>query len=102
MGSLRNNFYKNAFARQGFENEVNEVQRLWMVGKRDKARDHVPVELALKANLIGTSAMIKERLAIYRDAGIGTLRVGIPGDGIESKLETLGQVMDLVHETDPE
>ena len=73
MGSLRNNFYKNAFARQGFADEVNEVQRLWMAGERDKARDHVPVELALKANLIGTPAMIQERIAIYRDAGINTL-----------------------------
>ena len=72
-----------------------------MAGERDKARDHVPVELAMKANLIGTPAMIKERLAIYRDAGIGTLRIGVQGDGIESKLETLGQVMDLVRETSP-
>ena len=102
MGSLRNNFYKNAFARQGFEDQVNEVQRLWMAGERDKARDRVPVELALKANLIGPPATIKERIAVYRDAGINTLRVGIPGDGIESKLETLGQIIDLVRETAPE
>ena len=102
MGSLRNNFYKNAFARQGFESEVNEVQRLWMAGERDKARDSVPVELAMKANLIGTPAMIKERIGIYREAGIGTLRVGIPGDGVAEKLETLGQVIDLVRETAPD
>ena len=102
MGSLRNNFYKNAFARQGFADEVNEVQRLWMAGERDKARDHVPVELAMKANLIGTPDMIKERVSIYRDAGIGTLRVGIPGDGIEDKLQTLGQVIDLVRATAPQ
>ena len=102
MGSLRNNFYKNAFARQSFKDEVNEVQRLWMAGERDKARDQVPVELAMKANLIGTPAMIKERIRIYRDAGIGTLRVGIPGEGIAGKLETLGQVIDLVRETAPD
>ena len=35
MGSLRNNFYKNAFARQGFAEDVNEVQRLWMARKRE-------------------------------------------------------------------
>ena len=56
MGSLRNNFYKNAFARQGYEEDVNEVQRLWMARERDAARDRVPVELAMKANLIGTPA----------------------------------------------
>ena len=99
MGSLRNNFYKNAFARQGFAAEVNEVQRLWMAGERDKARDQVPMELAMKANLIGTPAMIRERVAVYRDAGITTLRLGISGDGVSAKLETLAQVIDLVQET---
>ena len=96
MGSLRSNFYKDAFARQGFNAEVNEVQRLWMARERDKARDAVPVELAMKANLIGTPEMIADRLRLYRDAGINTLRLGLAGDGMGAKLETLGQVVDLV------
>ncbi len=96
MGSLRNNFYKNAFARQGFADDVNEVQRLWMAGERDEARDTVPVELALKANLIGTPQMIAERLRVYDDAGIDTLRIGLPGADIGQKLDALGSVMEMV------
>ena len=98
MGSRDNNFYKNAFARQGYAAEVNEVQRLWMARERDKARDAVPVELAMKANLIGTPEMIAERLAAYRDAGITTLRLGLAGESAAEKLATLGRVMDLVAE----
>ena len=98
MGSRDNNFYKNAFARQGYADEVNEVQRLWMARERDKARDAVPVELAMKANLIGTPEMISERLAAYRDAGITTLRLGLAGESAAEKLATLGRVMDLVAE----
>ena len=98
MGSRDNNFYKNAFARQGYADEVNEVQRLWMARERDKARDAVPVELAMKANLIGTPEMIAERLAAYRDAGITTLRLGLAGDSAAEKLATLGRVMDLAAE----
>ena len=98
MGSRDNNFYKNAFARQGYADEVNEVQRLWMARERDKARDAVPVELAMKANLIGTPEMIAERLKAYRDAGITTLRLGLAGDSAAEKLATLGRVMDLVAE----
>ena len=97
MGSLRTNFYKDAFARQGFEEAVNEVQRLWMAREREQARDRVPVELAMKANLIGTSGMVSDRLEVYRDAGITTLRLGLAGADMEEKLGTLGQVMDLVH-----
>ena len=96
MGSIENNFYKNAFARQGFAEDVNEVQRLWMARERDRARDRVPVELAMKANLIGTPQMVGDRLKVYRDAGITTLRLGLAGDGAREKLDTLGQVMDLV------
>ena len=98
MGSLRNNFYKNAFARQGFKEDVDEVQRLWMAREREQARDRVPVELAMKANLIGTPGMISERLRVYRDSGITSLRLGLAGADMKEKLETLGQVMDLVHE----
>ena len=98
MGSLRNNFYKDAFARQGFEEDVNEVQRLWMAREREQARDRVPVELARKANLIGTPGMVSDRLKIYRDAGITTLRLGLAGADVGEKLAALGQVMDLVRE----
>ena len=98
MGSRDNNFYKNAFARQGYADEVNEVQRLWMARERDKARDAVPVELAMKANLIGTAGMIAERLTAYRDAGVTTLRLNLAGDSAAEKLATLGRVMDLVAE----
>ncbi len=98
MGSLENNFYKNAFARQGFADEVNEVQRLWMARERDKARDAVPVELAMKANLIGTPEMISERLRVYKDAGVTTLRVGLAGESAAEKLDTLGRVLDLAAE----
>ena len=92
MGSLRNNFYKNAFARQGYEEDVNEVQRLWMAREREAARDRVPIELAMKANLIGTPAMIADRLGVYRDAGITTLRVGLAGADASEKLDTLARV----------
>ena len=98
MGSRDRNFYKDAFARQGFADEVNEVQRLWLARERDKARDAVPVDLAMKANLIGTPEMVSERLRVYKSAGVDTLRLGLAGADAAEKLDTLGRVMDLVAE----
>ena len=98
MGSLRNNFYKNAFARQGFGDDVDEVQRLWIAREHEKARERVPVELAVKANLIGTPSMVSDRLRVYRDAGITTLRVGLAGSNMSERLDTLGRIMDLARE----
>ena len=74
------------------------MQRLWMAREREAARDRVPVELALKANLIGTPEMVAERLKVYRDAGITTLRLGLAGADMGERLDTLGQVMDLARD----
>ena len=102
MGSARNNFYKNAFARQGFADEVNLVQRLWIEGRRDEARDQVPTELARKANLIGTPEMVRERLRVYRDAGVTTIRAGLAGETNAERLDALGRLVSLVNEVSSE
>jgi len=74
------------------------VQRLWLDGKRDEAAARVPDELALKANLLGTEAMVRERLRVYRDAGVTTLRVDPGGATLSARLETLGRLLGLVRE----
>jgi len=56
----------------------------------------------LKANLIGTPEMVRERLRVYRDAGVTTIRAGLAGDGPEAQMDTLGQLMSLVNEVDAE
>ena len=61
MGASHRNFYVEAFARQGFD-EVREVHRLWLDGRRDEAQGLVPVEIGLKTNLLGTAATVKDRL----------------------------------------
>ncbi len=96
MGSRSDNFYLNAFARQGYADEGREVQRLWLDGDREAAADRVPVELALKTNLLGTDEMIRERLRVYRDAGVTTLRAGVRGQSLAERLDNLGRLIDLV------
>ena len=54
MGSATTNFYNNAFERQGYGDDVREVQRLWLAGDKEAARERVPIEIGLGTNLIGT------------------------------------------------
>jgi F420-dependent oxidoreductase-like protein len=99
MGSSTTNFYNDAFARQGFGDDVAAVQRLWLAGDRDAARKRVPIEIGLRTNLIGTDDMIRDRLLLYRDAGITMIRVGLAGtDRLDAHLETLARLLDLVAE----
>ena len=101
MGAPNRNFYVAAFARQGYE-EVREVHRLWLEGDREAAQDLVPVEIALRTNLLGTEETVKDRLRAYREVGIDTLRVGLRGETIDDQLEQLGRLMDLVRQVEAE
>jgi alkanesulfonate monooxygenase SsuD/methylene tetrahydromethanopterin reductase-like flavin-dependent oxidoreductase (luciferase family) len=97
MGSARSNFYKDAFARQGFGEAVEEVQRLWLAGDRDAAADRVPLEIGFRTNLIGPRDVIAERVRLYRDVGISTLRVGLVGEDRQTQLDALGTLLDIVN-----
>ena len=94
MGSKEQNFYNAAFTRQGFGADIRAVQDLWLAGRRDEAADRVPVELGAMTNLIGTPAMIANRLRLYRDAGITTLQAKLAGDA-SARLSTLAQLVEL-------
>lgn len=101
MGSKDKNFYNAAFARQGFGDDVAAVQDLWLAGHREEAAARVPIELGLKTNLLGTAAMIKDRLRLYRDAGITTIQAKLSGDR-ESRVDTAAQLVELVNELNAE
>ena len=59
----------------------------------------MPLELGLKTNLLGTPEMVKDRLRLYRDAGITTLQAKLDG---AAPLDTLAQLIDLGAEVDAE
>lgn len=102
MGSRRHNFYNQAFQRAGYQEEALAVQRLWLDGRRDEAARAVPDEMVTQTNLLGTDAMVRERIRAYRDAGVTTLRVDPVGDTLAERLDTLGRVMELVREVSAE
>ena len=101
MGGKDTNFYNAAFARQGFGDDVAAVQELWLAGRREEAAERVPMEIGLKTNLLGTPAMVKDRLRLYRRAGITTLQAKLDGD-VRQKIDTLAQLIDLVNEVNAE
>ena len=98
MGSRGSNFYNNAFARQGFGDDVAEVQRLWAEGDRAAAAARVPIEIGLGTNLIGPPDVVRERLRAYRDCGVTTLRVSPVGGGLPDRIADLAVLVDLVNE----
>jgi F420-dependent oxidoreductase-like protein len=97
MGSRDRNFYKEAYERQGYAEVVQQVQELWLDRRRDEAAALIPDEFVLRANLLGTEEMVKQRIRVYRDAGVTTLHASPHGETLEERLQTLGRLMDLVN-----
>ena len=73
MGSRERNFYNDLVRRYGYDDAATEIQDLYLEGKRDEAAAAIPVELIDGVTLCGPEERIRERLAVYRDAGVGTL-----------------------------
>lgn len=96
MGSAQTNFYNDAFKRAGYEDAAIEVQKLWVDGKKDQAIRAVPDEMVLKTNLIGTEEMISERLRIYKDVGVTTMRISTGGETWKDRTESLAEAVDVI------
>jgi F420-dependent oxidoreductase-like protein len=75
MGSRERNFYNALVRRYGFEEAADEIQGLYLEGKKDEAAAAIPDELIDTVTLAGPRDHIRERLVVYRDAGVGTLLV---------------------------
>ena len=64
--------------------------------KRWAISDLVTDEMVLGTTLVGTEEMVRARLAVWRDAGVHTVRLYPAGDTLEARLDTLGCAIELV------
>ena len=95
MGSRKQNFYNALVQRYGFEDAAREVQDLYLEGKRDEAMAALPAELLDKVSLTGPPDVVRERLAIFREAGVGTLMVSPMAWSLDERREQLRLVAEL-------
>ncbi|WP_405639637.1 LLM class flavin-dependent oxidoreductase [Streptomyces sp. NBC_00019] len=102
MGSATTNFYNNAYSRQGWAEVAAEVRTRWQAGDRDGATALVTDEMVLATTLIGTEDMVRERLRVWRDAGVDTVRFYPAGETLDARLATLGRAIGLVRDIEDE
>ena len=95
MGSRDKNFYNALVQRYGFEDAAREVQDLYLEGKRDEAAAALPEALIDTVSLCGPPDVVRERLAVFRDAGVGTLMVSPMAWTFDDRLRQLQLVAEL-------
>jgi F420-dependent oxidoreductase-like protein len=95
MGSRKQNFYNALVQRYGFEDAAREVQDLYLEGKKDEAAATLPGELIDTVSLCGPADVVRERIGIYRDAGVGTLMIAPMAWTFDDRMAQLRQVAEL-------
>jgi alkanesulfonate monooxygenase SsuD/methylene tetrahydromethanopterin reductase-like flavin-dependent oxidoreductase (luciferase family) len=95
MGSRKQNFYNNLVQRYGFEQAAGEIQDLYLEGKKAEAGDAIPDELIDMVSLCGPRDFVRERIAAFRDAGVGTLAVTPMAFSVEDRIAQLRAVAEL-------
>jgi F420-dependent oxidoreductase-like protein len=95
MGSRKQNFYNALMRRYGYEDAAREVQDLYLEGRREEAAAALPAELIDHVTLCGPPDVVRERLRVYREAGVGTLLVSPMATSAPERLEQLRVVADL-------
>jgi F420-dependent oxidoreductase-like protein len=95
MGSRKQNFYNNLVCRYGFEEQAKVIQAFYLEGKREEAMAAIPEALIDTVSLCGPKDVVRERLAVYRDAGVGTLGITPIAFTKDDRLEQLRLVAEL-------
>ena len=81
MGAKNKNFYHEYATRLGYGDAANQIQELYLSGKKPEAEALVPSELLDEVSLIGPRERIIERLGPWKEAGkrgeVGSMLLGV-------------------------
>jgi F420-dependent oxidoreductase-like protein len=73
MGAKEQNFHKSVFDRMGYADLADEVQHLYLSGRKDEATGLIPDDLVTDMHIIGDAGYVKERVAEWESTGVTTL-----------------------------
>ncbi|GAA3441284.1 LLM class F420-dependent oxidoreductase [Planomonospora venezuelensis] len=91
MGAQHRNFHADIIGRMGYAEAAEEIQALYLAGRRDEAFNAIPDELADGISLLGPPGRIRERLELWRASPVSNLLVMGPRDEPSLKI-----IRDLV------
>jgi F420-dependent oxidoreductase-like protein len=98
MGSRDQNFYNRLVSTYGFEAAAQEVQELYLAGKKTEAMFALPDELIDLVSIVGPRDKAKEKIRAFRDAGVDTLIVWPVMPDQDERKEQLRLVAELANE----
>ena len=98
MGSREQNFYNRLVSSYGFERAAEQVQELYLAGKKTEAMFALPDELIDLVSIVGPPDRAKAKIREFRDAGVDTLIVWPVLPDLEQRKEQLRLIAELAKE----
>jgi alkanesulfonate monooxygenase SsuD/methylene tetrahydromethanopterin reductase-like flavin-dependent oxidoreductase (luciferase family) len=98
MGSREQNFYNRLVSSYGFEEAAQQVQDLYLEGRRSEAAMALPDELIDTVTIAGPRDKARERIRAFKDAGVETLIISPMALDNESRMQQLRIVAELAGE----
>jgi F420-dependent oxidoreductase-like protein len=95
MGAKGRNFYNALVRRYGYEQEAEEIQDLYLAGKKDEAAAKVPEDLLEAITLCGPEGYVADRIAAYGEAGVTHLQITPVPTGEQSVTSLVSKVKEL-------
>ncbi|MEU3165040.1 LLM class F420-dependent oxidoreductase [Streptosporangium sp. NPDC006930] len=95
MGAKGRNFYNDLARRYGYEKEAEQIQNLYLEGRKDEAAALVPHELLERTSLIGSEGHVRERLQAMRESGVTTVNVAPLAGTHEERVRLVERVREL-------
>ena len=96
MGSKKTNFYADLTRRFGFAEVADEVQTLYLDGKREEAYAAIPDELVDATAMIGTEDQVAERVKRFADAGVDRMIVSPMHGDFDQNIRCLEKLSEMV------
>ena len=75
MGAKGKNFYNNIFRKYGYEEQAEQIQDLYLAGRKEEAEAAVPEEFLRATAMVGDEGFVRDRVMAYKDAGVTCLTV---------------------------
>jgi F420-dependent oxidoreductase-like protein len=95
MGAKGKNFYNDLARRYGYEKEAEEIQDLYLDGKKQEAAAKVPYDLLQKTSLIGSEGFVRDRVAALKESGVTTLNVSPIAADHAARVKLIERIRDL-------
>jgi F420-dependent oxidoreductase-like protein len=96
MGSKKTNFYADLTRRFGFAEVADEVQSLYLDGKREEAYAAIPDELVDATAMIGTEDEVADRVKRFADAGVDRMIVSPMHGNFDENVRCLEKLAGMV------